>query len=239
MSEPRAVDAARNNAAWCDAVCSAHGSPGELSDALWLSRAPTPPRYPNLVTLDPAPGPALAAVRELERALTPAAWAVKDSFAALRLDRAGFRILFDAEWIARPVPRAHPRRPGRWIRVRSEAEIAAFEVAWGESAGQPRIFRPALLARSDVAILAALGAGGDIFAGAVANRTGSTLGISNFFARGESAALRSECLDAAIDELPAETVVGYESGRALEESLGLGFRRLGSLRVWLREASTR
>jgi len=174
-------------------------------------------------------------VRELERALPSVAFAVKDSFAVLPLDHAGFRILFDAEWIARPAPRARPRRPGRWIRIRSEPELAVFEAAWGESAGQPRIFRPALLARSDIAILAAIG-GGDIVAGVVANRTGSTLGISNFFAREDSVALRSECLDAAIDELPGEAWVGYESGSALAESLSLGFRRLGPLRVWLREA---
>ncbi len=32
------ADAARNNAAWCDAVCSAHGAPGEWFDAHWLTQ---------------------------------------------------------------------------------------------------------------------------------------------------------------------------------------------------------
>ena len=93
MSQIRVADAARNNAAWCDAVCSAHGHPGELSDSHWLNRAPAPPFYPNLVTLDRAPGPALAAVQELEAAPPSASWAVKDSFAVLPLERAGFRLL--------------------------------------------------------------------------------------------------------------------------------------------------
>lgn len=38
MPEIGIADAARNNAAWCDAVCSAHGAPGELRDSHWLTR---------------------------------------------------------------------------------------------------------------------------------------------------------------------------------------------------------
>jgi hypothetical protein len=234
-SEVRALDAAANNAAWCDAVCSAHGRPGELSDHCWISRAPTPSYYPNLVTLDPAPGPALDAIRELERGLPSAAWTVKDSFAALPLERAGFRLLFEAEWIARPAPAAPRPRPGRWIRVRSEPELAAWEAAWGESAGQARIFLPALLQRSDIVILAARDDGGAIAAGGIANRTGKLVGLTNFFAREPRAALRAECIDAALAELPGTALVGYESGESLAEARDLGFRRLGPLRVWLRK----
>lgn len=234
-SEVRALDAAANNAAWCDAVCRAHGSPGELSRSHWLSRAPTPPYYPNLVTLDPSPEPALEAVRELERAHPSAPWAVKDSFAVLPLDRAGFRLLFEAEWIARPAPPVHRRRPSGWLRVRSEPELADWEAAWGESAGRQRIFLPPLLRRPEIAILAAREEGGGISAGGIANRTGALVGLTNFFARERRAARRRECIDAALAELPGAEVVGYESGEPLAEARGLGFRSLGPLRVWLRE----
>jgi hypothetical protein len=235
----RVADAARNNAAWCDAVCAAHGRAGELRDGHWLCRAPVPPFHPNLVTFDAAPAPALAAVRELEAALPPASWGVKDSFAALSLEPAGFRVLFEAEWILRPAPA--PRRPprARWIRVESEDALAAWEEAWSESAGAGRIFLPALLRRSDVAFLAALGAGGKIAAGIVANRSGSAVGLSNFFAREERAALREEGADAARDAFPGLPQVGYESGADLAEARAAGFDSLGPLRVWQRETLPR
>ena len=110
MGKIGVADAARNNAAWCDAVCSTHGGPGEFFDSLWLTRAPPPPYYPNLVTLDPALAPAMAAVRELARARTSGSLAIKDSFGVLPLEQAGFRLLFVAEWMLRTAPPAASRR---------------------------------------------------------------------------------------------------------------------------------
>jgi hypothetical protein len=235
------ADLARNNAAWCDAVCSAHGSAGELSASHWLCRKPTPPYYPNLVTLDPAPGPAMEAVRELEQALPTVPWAVKDSFGVLALERAGFALLFEAEWIVRPAALG-PVRAGsdrdRWVRVETEAALADWEAAWGESAGGARIFLPPLLRRDEIAILARRGDGGAFAAGVIANRSAGVVGLSNFFARENEGALRGECIDAAMRAFPGLSVVGYESGRALEESRALGFRSLGALRVWLRSNAT-
>lgn len=239
MSEIGVADAARNNAAWCDAVCSAHGRPGEFFDSHWLSRTLAPPYHPNLVTLDPALGPPLAAVWELDRARPSASWAVKDSFGVLPLEEAGFRILFAAEWIARPAPLDLPRRRspnGRWFRVRSESALSAWEAAWGESRGQPRIFLPPLLRRTEIAILAALDAAGAITAGVIANRTGNAVGLSNLFVRGEGGGfLRTECIEAAADAFPGLPLVGYQAGQDLVESHALGFASLGSLRVWVRE----
>lgn len=237
MSEIAAADAARNNAAWCDAVCGAHGCPGELSGSHWLTRAPTPPGYPNLVTLEPAVAPAMAAVRELERARPPEAWAVKDSFSVLALEPAGFRLLFEAEWIVRPALPARPRGSGRWIRVQSKPALAAWEAAWGESASQTRLFLPALLGRSEIAILAALDDGGAVAAGVIANWSRNVVGLSNFFAREQREALRAGSIEAAQREFPGLPLVGYESGQDLAESRALGFLPLGSLRVWLREGT--
>ena len=69
----RVADAARNNAALCDAVCAAHGAGGELFDTHWLTRGRTPPRYPNLVTLTDAIDAPLAAIDELPRGAAPRA----------------------------------------------------------------------------------------------------------------------------------------------------------------------
>ena len=38
MLDDRIIRAARNNAQWCDAVCRAHGNPGEFHDDIWLNR---------------------------------------------------------------------------------------------------------------------------------------------------------------------------------------------------------
>jgi len=233
------ADAARNNAAWCDAVCSAHGAAGEHSDSHWLCRSALPPHHPNLVTLAPASEPALAAVRELERARPAASWAVKDSFATLALAPLGFRLLFSAEWIARP-PISRPSTRARWLRVETESALSAWEAAWGESRGRSRIFLPALLRRTDVAFLAALDGGGAIAAGVVANRTANAVGLSNAFAQGEEAAsLRAACVEAASEAFPGLPLVGYESGPALAAYRALGFTSLGSLRIWAREEGPR
>jgi hypothetical protein len=234
--------AARNNAVWCDAVCSAHGHPGEFFDSHWRTREPTPPGYPSLVTLD-ASLRAMAAVDELGEVRAGAAWAVKDSFAVLPLEGADFRLHFEAQWIVCPAPleRATPRSPGTpWRRIRSAPELAAWEAAWGESPGQPRVFLPPLLDRSDIAILALPDSNGSFRAGIVANRTEHAVGVSNFFSKEEeSQALRAAGVDAATDAFPGLPVVGYEAGSDLAECRALGFDSLGSLRVWLREAPMR
>ncbi len=233
------IDAARNNAAWCDAVCCAHGGHGEFFDSHWLTRAPAPPYYPNLVTLAPPLAPAMAGVRALDQTGLLESWAVKDSFAVLPLGEAGFRLLFEAEWIVRPADSAQPRPRSlgtRWFRVQTESELSAWERAWGGSLGQPRIFLPALLYRSDIAILAALGEGGVITAGVVANRAENAVGLSNFFVHVSGrASLRAECIEATVDTFPGLPLVGYEAGQDLEESYALGFSSLGSLRVWVKE----
>ena len=240
MSELGVADAARSNAAWCDAVCSAHGSPGRLHPAYWLTRGPAPPYYPNLVTLDPAVEPALTAARELGEARPSASWAVKDSFGVLPLEQLGFRLLFEAEWIVRPAAPGRPgrgARRGRWRRVETESALSSWEAAWGESLGQPRVFLPALLRRSDVAILAAVDGDGVVTAGVAAHRTDEAVGLSNFFARGDDeGALRAECIEAAGDAFPGLPFVGYEAGRRLEESRARGFASIGALRVWAKDA---
>lgn len=233
------ADAARNNTAWCDAVCRAHGRPGELTEAPWLNRSATPAYYPNLVTLDRSREPAMAAIRALDDAGLSGAWAVKDNFGALSLDRAGFRILFEAEWIvcaAREGSTAFVG--GHWRRVESEAALRQWEDAWGETRGRPRIFAPALLGRREVAILAAFD-GDAIVAGVVANRTDDVVGMTNLFTpRDGGPSSRASCVQAVRATFPGLSLVGYEATEALAESEAIGFERLGSLKVWSSGASS-
>jgi hypothetical protein len=232
------ADAARNNAAWCSAVCGAHGDPGEFSEAYWRSRAAAPAYYPNLVTFVPESALVISAVREFDRARPSASWAVKDSFGTLPLERTGFRALLEAEWIVRPASARRALQSACWSRVEKESELAAWESAWGQSAGQARVFLPALLRRDEIAILAARAGDGEIVAGVVANRAANAVGLTNLFVRGAAGkATRGDCVDAAAAVFPGLPLVGYESGKDLADSRALGFSSLGSLRVWVKRVS--
>ncbi len=146
-----AVRLARNNAAWCDAVCRAHGAGGEHLPTLWVHRGPVPAFYPNVVTTQP--GRASDALAEVGALALPGRWGVKDSFAELALAPLGFGVLFDAAWLWRAAPGGAAEGSGR---VRDADTLARWEAAWG-GGGMPRheTFPPALLEDPAVAMLAA------------------------------------------------------------------------------------
>ncbi|WP_330299456.1 hypothetical protein [Streptomyces sp. NBC_00503] len=225
--------AALNNAEWCDAVCRAHGLESSLGEGVWISPRRTPPYYPDAVTL--------STETSEETVLT---WidtdapgsSVKDSFAVLDLAPDGFEVLFDAQWIHRPAaaPAPAPSPLLDWTRVDSAAELEAWEAAWDgeESTG---LFRPALLT-SGIAFLAGRDPDGRIRAGAVANRTGEVVGLSNVFTADGTPddAAWSGSLASIAGLWPGLAVVGYESGDDLGTAVRHGFRPVGPLRVWLR-----
>jgi hypothetical protein len=238
MLDDRIIRAARNNAEWCDAVCRAHGNPGEFHDDIWLNRYAVPRFYPNAGTLaEPSPRQ-LALIDELIAARLPSGWAVKDSFSMLDLESRGFRMLFDAEWIYLPFSRMKnmAKTSARWEIVRTDLALAEWESAWTTAAGDTsknRIFLPSLLDNKDVAMLAGF-SDGDIVAGAIANRSNNVVGWSNFFAPA------IEMFDDAVTSLatiarvfPGLPIVGYEHGDDLRNAHALGFESLGPLRVWM------
>ncbi|MBT2481087.1 hypothetical protein J7E94_23300 [Streptomyces sp. ISL-94] len=226
--------AARNNAAWCDAVCRAHGLPTDLGEELWTSARRTPPFYPDAVTLDEAVG-APQLLRGIDT--DSPGCSVKDSFAGLDLAGAGFEVLFDARWIHRPAgaaPAGHTSRLD-WSAVTTAEELEAWEAAWdGEESGG--LFRPALLTER-FAFLAGR-ADGRIVAGAVANADAGVVGLSNLFAHdaGDTDAAWTGALAAIAARWPDLDVVGYETGDALYTALRHGFSAIGPLRIWLRTA---
>ncbi len=245
IAAARAMQAARNNAIWCDTICRAHGIPSKFHAQLWLCRHTVPRFYPNAVTFaNPIAGSAqLAHMQQLLSEVLPKSAAVKDSFCALELASLGFQQLFEATWLwlaSRPL--LDRAAQVDWVRVRDVDQLAAWELAWNgasadeQSAAPARVFPPALLADPDIVFIAAY-LGNRIVAGAIANRTDDVVGLSNVFAPdGAAARFWPGCVGAAMDAFAGLALVGYESGDELAIALALGFEALGPLRVWVRNA---
>jgi hypothetical protein len=245
MHDERLAQAIHNNAVWCDSVCRAHGSLGEFLEDIWVNRWPTPPFYPNAITLAPTRAAGrLASIAALIDGGLCGAWGVKDSFCDLDLAPMGFRVLFDGAWFWRraSAPRLHSRVSGvHWGTVRSEADLAEWETAWaggpvaGQSEPPARIFLPPLLEDPTIAILAAH-RDGRVVAGAIASRDGDVAGLSNLFVPpAEAAEFRAGCVAAAMDACPGLPLVGYVAGHGRAAMQTLGFEFLGPLRIWERQ----
>jgi len=224
--------AAANNAAWCDLVCRTHGISADLDGAAWTSRQRTPPLHPDAVTLTPG----LAAADLLARIDTSPGCSIKDSSATLDLTRHGFRVLFDAQWIARSptVPLAATDGP-EWTVIRGTDDFTAWERTWRGEHGPADVLRADLLREQSVTVMAAH-VDGCIVGGAVLTRSAAVVGVSNFFADDSITSVGwNGCLALATELFPGETLVGYESGDALDAARTHGFEAVGPLRVWVHE----
>ena len=243
MTTSEAALGARNNALWCDAVCRAHGRPGEFQAGLWFNRQPVPRFYSNAITLSPKdPVGQRAWVAHLMTRRP--GFSVKDSFVTLDLSGLGFDVLFEATWLWHdPVGRSFlsaSHQELSWSVVQDAAGLSRWEAAWaGLHAGQAvpgseRIFRHGLLHEPGVALLAGT-RDGQIVAVAAANQTGEVVGLSNVFAPATEAA---ECWAGAVAFaaalFPGRPLVGYERGDDLARAQAAGFVPVGPLRVWER-----
>ncbi|MCP4381614.1 MAG: hypothetical protein GY798_09405 [Hyphomicrobiales bacterium] len=225
-----------NNLDWYRAVLGAFGLRGEVGDGLWTCGDRVPPYHSNAITLSPTKTRAqYAAIARLATRLNRG-FSVKDSFAALDLSPLGFNLLFDARWIWRE-PADRTEDPAPWTGVTDPTTLRAWEAAWrdnGSPTDQP-VFAAPLLADSSVGLFAAWQSD-RIVAGCAANRSGSVVGLSNFFTASDTAATDyAAAIEAAAGFAPGLPVVGYESGATLDLAERLGFQPVGELRVWLRD----
>jgi hypothetical protein len=221
--------AARNNAEWCDVFCRSHGIAGSFERGRWYTTRRPPPLYPDVVTLRPG----LSAHATLARVTVGPGCHVKDSFADLDLDAAGFHPLFRAEWLARRAADGRRRPPTRWVPLTTRRELAEWEQARDDSPTGPGFFRPVLLEDLEIALLAGY-AGDRIVAGAVGNGTGRVVGLSNVFSTdGDLEAAWVAALAAVIDLWGDMPVVAYERGEELEAAHRAGMGTIGELRVWI------
>ena len=227
--DPRLVAAVQNNVCWCDIVCRSHGVPTVRSEQLWIAPEGSPPLYPDAVTL----APQLAADSVLRRIDTSPGCSVKDSFADLDLSPHGFTVLFDARWLFRgpASPRTRPRLG--WQPITSEDDLER----WAVAADLEGIIRPELLRDRTVHVLAVRDEQA-VTTGAIINRTGATIGISNVFTTVATTASAWRDLPAAVgDAIARVPIVGYEQGNALAAATESGFEPVAPLRVWLKPAA--
>ncbi len=113
--------------------------------------------------------------------------------------------------------------------------LAEWESAWSGDGPVTGLFAPALLDVPELTFLRA-DRSGAIVAGAVVNRSRHVAGVSNVFTTsGEPSGVWTGCIRAISARLPGVDLVGYESGRALDDARRVGFRVIGPLRVWVRE----
>jgi hypothetical protein len=221
--------AASNNAEWCDLVCAACGIRGQIAPDAWTSAKRTPDLFPDAVTLVPSPSvPSL-----LSRIDVGPGCSVKDSFAALDLGSAGFRRLFDAQWIvAEPSSTTGHTAPPAWSSLRDPRQFRWLETLHTVQSSQTGL--PASVLGNDDVLAAARMEDGSLSGGALFNRSEQAVGISNVFSlRDDGAPFWRECLELSAAEFPAVPVVGYESGEALRNAEAAGFRAVGPLRVWI------
>ncbi|MFJ8596115.1 hypothetical protein [Streptomyces sp. NPDC093598] len=233
-----ARSAARNNAEWCAAMCRAHGVAGEFGGRVWVAARRTPLYYPDAVTLGPG-ADREALLARVDTALPGAS--VKDSFADLDLTEAGFRVLFEAQWIHRPAgaapaTRTAPEPAGlAWDVVGDRDALRSWAQAWDDGGDDSGLFRDGLLADPGTFVISGRSADGCVVAGAVATRSERVVGVSNVF--GPPPTAWPLVLHAVGRLFPAAPVVGYEQGDDLATALRYGFETVGPLRVWVHERS--
>lgn len=220
-------EAVRNNALWCDAVSRAHGADGQFLEGLWISEGPTPPFFPNAITLSPDDsGRQLAKVEMLVDGGRLENWGVKDSYCTLELGGHGFQQVLKGEWILR-VPQAKGGR-GKigstpWRVVTTERELSAWEEKWHRDNGQEcttRVFFRTMLEDPRLSFWGAF-EGTRIVAGAISFRTGCVVGVSNIFPIG---GFGLQCIHEIGRHYPDFPLVGYEDNKDLEAISALGFQ---------------
>jgi hypothetical protein len=215
--------AVENNARWCDLVCRSHGITTSWQQGFWVARQPSPQFYPQAITLQENLAP-----EQLIDELPAGPCSVKDSFADLDLASRGFEQLFEARWIYR-APTPETAAATGWTTVSTEKDFDR----WLEACGLADVLSAVLMRDESVRFLQRKRTH-DVSAGAVLNRTGSVVGLTNLFSTnvpldevwGDVAALCGQ-------HFPLCPLVGYERGQDLDAAIKTGFNDLGALRVWL------
>lgn len=238
--------AVTNNIAWYSAIFGAHRLPNRIDEHYWVSDAPSPPYYSNLVTRTRGETAHVAQLKRLSELSTRASgqsFGFKDAFDELpraALESLGFRLLFRATWYGWAAADAHSEAEAPLIaqRVKSERNLFDWEESFRESspAGKPRVFPESVLSDPSLELFT-MELDGRAAGGFALNHSEGALGLSNVF-RLENVALDDgvfirECARHARRLHADRPVVGYGSEAVLRELAALGFVALGPLAVWV------
>jgi len=226
ISNDLLLSAVRNNAEWCELVAHSHGAHGQWLGQAWRTTIRMPPFYPNAVSIES--GIQKETVADIVAEL-PENCAWKDSFAELELAEYGFKVLYEANWLALTdsLSGETALRPASFVT--SSDELAEWIAAWGETPIGKTIFPPKLLGSKVRFIFCKIGE--KISSGLIANHSGNSVGISNCFGNFKEI---SQCIGRAYKWAKGQPVVGYSSDVESKEMQERGFKQLGNLRVWVR-----
>ena len=219
-----AVDA---NLGWYETLAAAHGLRTDVRDGLWIALGRPPRLHSDVMTLEPD-----ATSDALARAVADRnGWAFKDSFATLEPARSDVRLLFAASWIHATPPDSPTKPTGRWARIRTAAELGA----WNVHGGTDGVLLPRLLDRGGFAVLERRTDDG-VTAGAIARLGTGVVELSNVHGVSGQAVDWGELTRAVAALFPGRPQVGYESGDDLTAAVSAGFEPVGELRVWVTDA---
>lgn len=213
----RTSAAVRDNAAWCQRVCAAHGVPARRRGDRWLVQGRAPVGYPDVITLRPG----LAAADVLDGVDTGPGCSVKDAWADVDLAGYGFDVLATGSWLW-----AEPGRAGAapWTAIEAAGLADWTWIHGGDPLPPALLVDPAvhLLVREDGSACAA-----------VCSAVPGLAGVSNVAGPDPQGAW-SELVAWCADQLPGRAVVGWESGDALDGARAAGMAPVGTVRVWRR-----
>jgi hypothetical protein len=222
--DPRLRAAVDANLGWYETLSAAHGLRFELRDGLWIALGRPPRLHSDVMTVEPDATPA-----SVDDALAGRdGWGFKDSFATIEPSGPGVRLLFGATWLHRAPPGEPATTTGQWTRLRTDAELAA----WNGHAGTEGVVLPSLLERSGFAVLERRTEHG-VTAGAIARLGAGVVELSNVHGV-DGAPIDWDELAVEVAALfPGRPQVGYESGQDLDWAVAAGFEPVGELRIWV------
>lgn len=224
--DDRVRAAIENNVALYRSVFRSHHLRYTTRGDLWLALDPAPAYYSSAIALTPS-------VRESDVVAALAnvdSGGVKDSFCTLDLKPHGFSELFFATWIYRQPEKSSSRPRFEWTVVSSPADLDRYR----ESHGTADSILAELLSDPEVTVLIAREAE-TIAGGAIFNRSGTEVGVSNLFATDHlREAIWRDIPIVAATHFPDRAIVGYEHGEDLRAAIDAGFTATGPLRIWAR-----
>lgn len=235
--------AATNNILQSEAVLAALGSTGSFTDAFWSNNHSFEIPYANGATLGGPENNAdhLRAIEQLTATRPPnVPTHIMDSWAALDLTLLGYRLRISDEWHIRTEPvELHPN--SRVEPITTAGELATFEAAsvagfGGVPPAEPgHTYRLSLL-EDDRFQFFGVRVDGELAAGVMLFRDPRCTGVYTYFTlpehrgQGLGTALLRHAIGHA-PNLPLATNPSEMSRRIFER---LGFRAVGSRRIWAR-----